>query len=132
MLSSSCLLCFKILLTNDNDDESSINSRMSHGLQRGLLVSRVPRGGVGWGARVGWGGRGVLGIPLLENRKVYWFIGFFFFGGGFLVSWFDSFSFKDLLNFHFMFLEHDDLISKFFKILLDGSPSFFGARIFEN
>ena len=42
----------------------------------------VPRAGVSrrgwWGARVGGGkvGRGVVGIPLVENKTVSWFLGF--------------------------------------------------------
>ena len=82
-----------------------------------------------------WSGAGVgvgmlRGIPLLENKK-----GFLVFGFGFLVS-------KNVLCFQNIFVTYYQMsiscflidmkyISKILEILLDGSSSFVGARLFE-
>ena len=65
--------------------------------------------------------RGVLGSPLLENKTT--FIGFLVFC--FLVP-------KMYAELFSCFLEHIDLISKIFKISLDRSSGFAGARLFQN
>ena len=65
----------------------------------------------------------MLGIPLLENRKVSWFLGVLFFGVLVLINYEVSIS---------CFLEDIDLIPKIFKILLDGSSSFSVPRLFDN
>ena len=71
-----------------------------------------------------------MGIPLVENKKASWFIGFLVFDCcfsfyGFLVSRFYQFSTS-------CFREDIDPISKMFSISLDGSSDFVGARLFQN
>ena len=96
-----------------------------------LVVSQRPyyRPVQGWESTC-WG---ELGIPLLENQKVSWFLGF-------KVSWFQRFKNPTMFVIGFgpsyqMFIScvliNIDLISKISKILLNGSSGFFGARLFE-
>ena len=77
----------------------------------------------------------MLGIPLLENKTsflVSWFLGFRFLG--FLVSKIHNFKktfvpyYQNVMS---CFLIDIGLISKNFKILLDGSSGLFGACLFE-
>ena len=85
---------------------------------------------------------GCWGFPYLKIKK---FLGFLVSRIlGFLVS--EFLVFKDspnplmfvkdicsvLPNVHFMFLEDIDKIFKIFKMLLDGSSGFVGARLFQN
>ena len=87
------------------------------------------------------------GIPLLVSWflgfwcLVFWFLGFLvsrFLGFlvskiiSFLVSKFQRFNETILPNFRFMFLIDVDLIPKIYKIVLGGSSSLFGARLFQN
>ena len=81
-----------------------------------------------------------------------WFLGFVFFGflvSWFMASWFLGFEVSKFQRFEIIqcfwrmlvpyyqismscFLVDDDLISKLFKIVLDGSSGFVGACLFEN
>ena len=73
-----------------------------------------------------------MGVGMLSGKE---FLGFLVFG--LFVSWFQSFlvpnclSFEDLPHFHFMLLINIDPIFKIFKICVDGSSSFVGARLFQ-
>ena len=89
---------------------------------------------------------GVLGIPLLENEKGLRCLGFLVSRIlEFLVSWFQSFlvsrcrrRFKKSFGVPYYqipiscFLIDIGLISKIFKIILNGSSGFYGARLFQN
>ena len=75
-------------------EPSTINNRsINNSLGPSRLVGGRSPGGVG----EGWGGgrvRGVSGIPLNENQKVSWFLGFWLqviLVSEFLVSWFQRF-----------------------------------------
>ena len=65
---------------------------------------------------------GMLGIPLLENKQVPYFVGFLFFGS--VVS--------RKPNSDSCFPRNIDLMSKVYKVLLNGSSGLFGPCLFEN
>ena len=68
---------------------------------------------------MGGGGRGMLGIPLVEHKKVSWFLGCWcsVFGFRFFVSWFLGFEVSKIYQVSIScFLIDIDLISKPFKM----------------
>ena len=85
----------------------------------GFLVSRI------LGFLVSWFQRFLF--SWFHSFLVSWLLGF-------EVSWFLGFKVSNICHFFpfHVFLIDIDLISKIFKISLDVSSGFFGARIFEN
>ena len=72
----------------------------------------------------------MLGIPLLGNEKVSWFLVFWSLG---FVSLSIGFKVSKIYQISIScFLEDTDPISKIPGIVLDGSSGLFGARLFPN